>query len=106
MAPRRCSRCPRVIASGHVCDACRRQEWKVRNNDRKRRREVVAASPVCGCTSDCPWHGPVCRATTDLTADHIIPLARGGTNDGPRQTLCNRCNVRKGKRIDVPGTPA
>lgn len=39
-----------------------------------------------------------CHATENLTADHVVPLARGGTNEGRRETLCNRCNARKGAR--------
>ena len=43
-----------------------------------------------------------------LTADHVVPLARGGTNDISNiQPLCNTCNSRKfTKAIDyrvVPG---
>lgn len=38
-----------------------------------------------------------CGATRDLTCDHIVPLARGGTNAMDNlQTLCDRCNVLKG----------
>lgn len=92
MAPRRCSRCPRIIGAGSICDACRRTEWKVRNDDRPIRRAVVAASPICST--------PGCGSTTDLTADHVIPLARGGVNEGPRRVLCRSCNARKGKRVD------
>lgn len=86
MAPRRCSRCPRIIGRGYLCAVCQRGEWKVRNDDRVIRRAVVAASPIC----------ERCQATEDLTADHVLPLARGGTNEDERQTLCRRCNSRKG----------
>jgi 5-methylcytosine-specific restriction enzyme A len=41
-----------------------------------------------------------CGATENLTIDHIIPLAQGGTNDISNfQTLCQSCNSRKGARI-------
>lgn len=40
-----------------------------------------------------------CGATADLTADHIHPVARGGeTTLQNLQTLCRRCNSRKGAR--------
>lgn len=40
-----------------------------------------------------------CKATEDLTVDHIIPLVRGGAHDeGNLQTLCRPCNSRKGAR--------
>ncbi|MBW4564347.1 MAG: HNH endonuclease [Mojavia pulchra JT2-VF2] len=38
---------------------------------------------------------------TDLTIDHIIPLARGGQNDiSNLQTLCYTCNQQKKDHID------
>jgi 5-methylcytosine-specific restriction endonuclease McrA len=38
---------------------------------------------------------------TDLSIDHIIPLARGGQNDiSNLQTLCRTCNLGKTDRLD------
>lgn len=38
-----------------------------------------------------------CGAQSDLTIDHIVPLAKGGTNDERNlQILCAPCNRRKG----------
>lgn len=40
-----------------------------------------------------PW----CRSTEDLTVDHIVPVVRGGRSEVDNlQTLCRRCNSRKG----------
>jgi 5-methylcytosine-specific restriction endonuclease McrA len=42
---------------------------------------------------------PICGSETDLTIDHIRPLARGGTSDPENlHVLCRRCNSRKGAR--------
>ncbi|MEB3343101.1 HNH endonuclease [Okeania sp.] len=38
---------------------------------------------------------------TELTIDHIIPLARSGTNDMSNlQTLCFKCNQKKKHHFD------
>lgn len=70
------------------CPTHARARKRVRNADRAIARAVVAASPVCAR----------CGAAEDLTADHVVPLARGGTNDGERQVLCRPCNSSKGSR--------
>lgn len=45
----------------------------------------------------------VCGHGNYLTLDHIIPLSRGGEPRNPDnlQTLCHRCNARKGVRVGV-----
>jgi 5-methylcytosine-specific restriction enzyme A len=52
----------------------------------RRAHAAIAAQPWCSN----------CGATTDLTADHITPLARGGDPLGPIRVLCRRCNSRRG----------
>src|SRR5258708_19812183 len=38
-----------------------------------------------------------CGSTCDLTIDHIIPVAKGGTSTIENlRTLCGRCNMSKG----------
>lgn len=42
-----------------------------------------------------------CGSTKKLEIDHIVPLAKGGTNDLENlQILCKTCNSRKGARWD------
>lgn len=42
----------------------------------------------------------ICHAQVPLTADHVIPLVRGGTNHVSNiQPLCKPCNSRKGHRL-------
>ena len=41
------------------------------------------------------------RKTNDLEIDHIIPIAKGGKSTYDNlQTLCHRCNVKKGDSLD------
>ena len=87
MALTTCLDC-RAICTGSRCPACTKARKKIRNADIPIARAQVAAQPWC----------VDCGATTDLTADHVVPLARGGRNDGQRQTLCRSCNSRKGAR--------
>jgi len=66
-----------------------RQEW---NGIRK----TVSPRIIQNGSGRCAY----CGSTEKLEIDHIIPLARGGTNDSDNlQVLCRSCNRRKGVRI-------
>ena len=42
-----------------------------------------------------------CGSTRNLEIDHIIPIAKGGKSTYDNlQTLCHRCNVKKGSNIE------
>lgn len=44
----------------------------------------------------CPGFKVPAHASTDLTGDHIVPKARGGTDSPDNvQVLCRPCNSRK-----------
>ena len=51
-------------------------------------RDQIRAEPWCAR----------CGSTTDLTADHLVARALGGTIADGLQTLCRTCNSRKGSR--------
>jgi 5-methylcytosine-specific restriction endonuclease McrA len=71
------------------CALHRKAKQRVRTRNRRTARAVIAASPVCAD----------CGATRDLTSDHVVPLAQGGSNAGRQRTLCRPCNSRRGGRL-------
>jgi 5-methylcytosine-specific restriction endonuclease McrA len=45
-----------------------------------------------------------CSKTTDLTADHIVPLSKGGLNvPSNYEVRCRSCNSRRGNRFFEKG---
>lgn len=45
----------------------------------------------------------VCGRNDDLTVDHILPISKGGTDEEKNlQTMCQRCNLRKGNHFTPP----
>ena len=45
--------------------------------------------------ADEPWCSR-CKSSQDLTADHVVSLAHGGTTSQKLKTLCRTCNSSKG----------
>ena len=81
-----------------VCPRCRRIVKRVLEpGDRSRRRSLTHQRAKL-----IERDGPLCRwcgADTELTIDHVVPLARGGTNEPENlQLLCSECNQLKGDR--------
>jgi 5-methylcytosine-specific restriction endonuclease McrA len=71
------------------------------------RKQVLSQARADGVT-----HCPLCRVALDYSAglkpnsaepDHIIPVARGGTNDADNgRAICRECNQRRGKGRAMP----
>jgi len=61
-------------------------------------RRVSAA--VIAATSLCHWCGEPATADDPFTADHLVPRARGGTNDRSNLVGAHRsCNSRRGGQM-------
>jgi 5-methylcytosine-specific restriction endonuclease McrA len=92
---RACLDCGRA-SPGARCRTCTAARKRVRNSNAATARAVVQSSPRCAD----------CGSTTDLTSDHVVPLARGGSNAGLQRVLCRRHNSSRGGRLagnDVRG---
>ncbi len=97
-----CLDCHQLVRGGPRCEPCRRTKVRERSAERRSssdrgydsawqrlRRTVIDAAPYC----------VRCGATEYLTADHIIPLSRGGTSDlANLQVLCRSHNAAKRDR--------
>jgi 5-methylcytosine-specific restriction enzyme A len=84
------------------CDDCRRQlnrtKYRRRRRtaaERRRRRSLIAEHVrVHGWT--CPgWNRPA-HPSTDPTADHLTPQARGGAPESAIRVLWRSCNAARG----------
>ena len=83
--------CPAVTRTGSRCPAhqINRHQRGYGNDWYRLSKAAIAAQPWCSR----------CYATTDLTADHIIPLHRGGQGVPENvRVLCRSCNSSKGAR--------
>lgn len=96
MAKRRCIDCDQLTQES-PCSSCTRERRRRRNADRRIASAVVAAW-VAEHGWVCPGYLRAQHPSRDLTADHVLPYARGGTNEGERAVLCRACNSRKGSK--------
>jgi 5-methylcytosine-specific restriction endonuclease McrA len=89
---RPCLDCGALIPKGRSrCATCSKPNPY--GAERQRRSRLLhAAHPWC----------EECGATTDLTADHIVPLASGGDPLGKLRVLCRSCNSRRGGNASGP----
>jgi 5-methylcytosine-specific restriction endonuclease McrA len=78
---------------GSRCHTCEAKRNATRNADPKRQayKGLRHIKPMGPCV--------VCGTMEDLTFDHIVPLAKGGTNElSNLQVLCRACNSKKGAK--------
>ncbi|MFF3992454.1 HNH endonuclease signature motif containing protein [Streptomyces cyaneofuscatus] len=103
-----CSRCKRLYSLGSRCVPCAKAGAKRRERKRqhprpspwargyntqylKARAAILAATPLCA----------ICYSRPATTADHIVPLSRGGTNDIQNlRPACGPCNFSRDNRTD------
>lgn len=104
--PRICTGCrTRVTGKCPRCDSGRpkapRQRPGYGRNESRRRSDTVRAH-VEQYGWVCPgWEKPA-HASQELTADHVIPTARGGRQGGELRVLCKPCNSARQATMDTP----
>lgn len=95
---------------GGRCAPCQAVETKRRNRDAPGRPTAaqrgygtgwrrISADVIAGATC-CHWCGGGFSKDNPATADHVLPVARGGTHE--RQNLvaaCRSCNSRRGGQL-------
>ncbi|MEU7303734.1 HNH endonuclease [Streptomyces sp. NPDC007206] len=120
MPKRPCLKCGRLTTNASRCDI-HQKEWMAAQQ-RKRDAERGSASQrgydvtyrrvraqvLKGWRSQhgdyCPGWGIPAHSAQDLTVDHIIPLAAGGTHHRENlRVLCRSCNSRRGSKPDNQG---
>lgn len=66
------------------------------------RKAGITNCPLCNVTLDYM----VTRQPNSAEPDHIIPIARGGTNNPTNgRTICRRCNQQRGAKTDPQPHP-
>lgn len=90
--------CGNYAKSGGKCAACVRAKNRQYQHPvyRANRAAILAAAHgVCGCPGCGVCSGACTRPAT--TADHVIPLSRGG--DHTLRPMCVACNASKRNRV-------
>jgi 5-methylcytosine-specific restriction protein A len=92
------------------CPACQAQARKRKNTDPPGRPSAaqrgygadwrrISAKVTANATA-CHWCGGPFTKDNPATADHIIPKARGGSDDESNLVpSCRRCNARRGGQM-------
>lgn len=85
-------RCGRLIDTGSYCPTCRPRNGSTR--EWRKLREIVLQRE----DHRCQIRGPGCTGTASHV-DHIVPVARGGTDEaGNCRAACATCNEKRGAR--------
>lgn len=102
MPPRLClAGCGRLTTATR-CEPCRlarqRRRDAARGSAAARGYDAAWRRVVAAAIAEQPWC-TYCGATEDLTGDHVIPLAAGGTSDPSNVVVaCRPCNSTRGAR--------
>lgn len=93
MTARRICPCGALSAPGKgLCTPCAARRKATRNAHAPAARTAVSAHRAT--VGDwCPGYRRPAHAASDLTAEHGVPISRGGVVDG---VLCRSCNSSKG----------
>ena len=101
-----CSRCKRLYLLGSRCEQCSLVGAKRREQKRKHTRPSRWARGYntqylkarAAILADNPLYF-ICNSQPASTADQIVPLSRGGTNDIENlRPACGPCNFSRGNR--------
>lgn len=100
MPPRRCVRCRQLVAAGVRCECAGATTKRGYTNAERVRRARAVADHLEAYGPVCPgWRREMHEVQpATLTADHVLAVAAGGTQDGALQVLCRSCNSSKGAR--------
>ncbi|MFI7281708.1 HNH endonuclease [Micromonospora chersina] len=99
MSHNSCTKCRRLIpiGTGSRCPDCKPKRVHALSASqrgytaeyRRNRALLLAPGPTCA----------LCRRAA-TTADHVVPLSRGGTNDlSNLRPACGPCNYSRGNRV-------
>lgn len=100
MPPHRCRHCRQLVAAGDRCPCTPTTRTGYGAAERRRRATTVAIHRARHGDA-CPGWRREAHPASDLTADHIRPVAAGGDQHGPLQVLCRSCNSAKAARLGV-----
>jgi 5-methylcytosine-specific restriction protein A len=108
MAPRPCLDCGRLTPTGPRCADCERPRARATQRSKRQRRPYTTPEKRRRAVAVDQWvstHGQWCpgwqrepHPSSDLVADHVVPYAAGGAEDGPLRVLCRSCNSSRGAR--------